>query len=317
MENLIVSSSPHITGGISTRRIMLDVIIALLPAGIASVVIFGPICAAIIALSIIGAVAAEYVCRRVMKREQTIGDLSAVVTGFLLALNLPATSASLWMAPLGSIIAITVVKQCFGGLGQNFVNPAIAGRIILMMSFTSYMSVWPEPMAWLNSVKGDAVAYATPLAQGAQAPDLLDMLLGVRGGCLGETCVIAIVIGMVYLFVRKVISPVIPLVFCGSAVLFCWLFSGFEANPLYTLMSGGLLLGSVFMATDYVTSPVTVTGKVIYAVGCGLFTALIRQFGSLPEGVSFAILIMNILTPHIDSICVSRPFGAVKAKEAK
>ena len=316
MNSLIVSSSPHLTGNASTRRIMLDVIIALAPACVASIVIFGPICAAIITLSVISAVVSEYICRRAMKRDNTIGDLSAAVTGMLLALNLPAIPASLWMAPLGSAIAITVVKQLFGGIGSNFANPAITGRIVLMMSFAGYMASWPEPLAWLGN-GSDAVAHATPLANGADMPNISEMLLGLRGGCLGETCAVAITVGFCYLCARRVISPLIPTVFCGSAVLGCWLFSGLTANPLEVLLSGGLLFGSVFMATDYTTSPITKGGKAVFAIGCGLITALIREFGNLPEGVSFAILIMNILTPHIDTVFTSRPVGARKLKEAE
>lgn len=318
MDGIIVSSSPHVTGSVSTRRIMLDVILALIPACVAATVIFGPISAAIIAISIVAAVLAEYVSRRIMKRSNTIGDLSAVVTGLLLALNLPATSASLWMAPLGSAIAIVVVKQFFGGIGQNFVNPAMAGRIILMMSFTSYMSAWPVPIARFGSGTVDAATFATPLAKGAEQPEILDMLLGLRGGCLGETCAVALIAGGIYLCIRRVITPLIPLVFAGSTVLFTSVFSGFSVNPIYQLLSGGLLLGSIFMATDYATTPSTNLGKVIFALGCGLITSLIRIFGSLPEGVSFSILLMNIITPHIDNLIIRRPFGAIKnKKEAK
>ncbi len=308
MDKLIVSSSPHITGKASTRRIMLDVIIALVPAALASIVIFGPLSIAIIALGIVSAVLSEFICRKIMKRDNTIGDLSAVLTGLLLALNLPAIPESLWMAPLGSAIAIVVVKQFFGGIGHNFANPAMVGRIVLMMSFAGSMSQWPAPLAWFSGA--DAVAQATPLAGGSAST--LDMLLGIRGGCLGETCAIAIILGLVYLCVRRVITPLIPAVFCGTTVLCCWLFSGLEATPISTLLSGGLLFGSVFMATDYVTSPATNRGKAVYAIGCGLITALIRTFGSLPEGVSFAILIMNILTPHIDNMFKVKPFGAAK-----
>ncbi len=317
MDKLIVSSSPHITGNASTRRIMLDVIIALIPSCIAATAIFGPICILIAALSIIGAVLAEFICRKIMKRENTVGDLSAVVTGLILALNLPAIPASLWLAPLGSAIAITVVKQFFGGLGHNFANPAMVGRIVLMMSFTGYMSQWQKPFSWLNSIikSADATAYATPLSPNGATPEITDLLLGIRGGCLGETCAVAIIIGFAYLLIRRVISFEIPVVFCGSAMLCCWLFSGFEASPINTLLNGGLLFGSVFMATDYVTSPVTRGGKIVFAVGCGLITALIRTFGSLPEGVSFAILLMNILTPLIDNMFKPKPFGAA-AKEA-
>ncbi len=316
MEKLIVSSSPHFRSGISTKRIMLDVVIALLPACIAATVIFGPICLAIMALSITSAVLTEFVCRKVLKRPQTIGDLSAVVTGLILALNMPATAPSLWMAPLASAIAIAVVKQCFGGLGQNFVNPAMTGRIVVMMSFTTQMSTWPSPLQWLGNA--DAVTHPTPMALTESSSvqiNLVDMLLGIRGGSLGETCAIALILGGLYLCLRKVIKPIIPVTFCATTAICCWLFSGFETGIVLSLLSGGLLLGAIFMATDYVTAPVTNLGKFIFALGCGLITAVIRTFGVLPEGVSFAIIIMNILTPHIDRLVTSKPFGAVKAKK--
>lgn len=313
-QRVIVSASPHVLGDASTRRIMLDVVLALLPACVVSVVIFGPICAAILALSVIGAVAAEHVTRRILKRDNTVGDLSAVVTGLLLGMNLPATVASLWMAPLGSIIAIVVVKQLFGGIGMNFVNPAIAGRIILMMSFTAFMSEWPVPLAWLGNPAADATTFATPLAEGAPKVEILSMLFGLRGGCLGETCAIALLVGGVYLCIRRVITPLIPAVFVGTTVLMTW---ALGADPLQQLLSGGLLLGAIFMATDYTTSPCTNLGRIIYAVGCGVITAVIRIFGSLPEGVSFAIILMNILTPHIDNLVMTRPFGAPRKGAVK
>lgn len=313
-ERLIVSASPHVLGDATTRRIMLDVVIALLPACAVSVVVFGPICVAILALSVIAAVAAEYVTRRILKRDNTIGDLSAVVTGLLVGMNMPATVSALWMAPLGSIIAIVVVKQLFGGIGMNFANPAIAGRIVIMMSFTGLMSEWPVPLAWLGNPAADAATYATPLAEGAPKAELLSMLFGVRGGCLGETCAIALLVGGVYLVCRKVITPLIPAVFIGTTVLMTW---AFGEDPVYQLLSGGLLLGAIFMATDYTTSPCTNRGRIIYAVGCGVITAVIRLFGSMPEGVSFSIILMNILTPHIDNLIVRRPFGAKRREAGK
>ena len=236
------------------------------------------------------------------------------MTGLLLALNLPAIPDALWLAPLGSAIAIIVVKQFFGGIGHNFANPAIVGRIVLMMSFAGIMAQWPAPLTWLKSA--DAVAISTPLS-GGEMPNVTNLLLGVRGGCLGETCAAALVIGLIYLCIRRVITPLIPLVFCGTTVLSCWAFSGFDANPLDILLSGGLLLGSIFMATDYVTSPSTRGGKIIFAIGCGLITALIRSFGSLPEGVSFSILVMNILSPLLDNIFKTKPFGAKKKEACK
>ena len=310
MERLTVSANPHIKHGDSTRSIMLDVILALLPAGAASVVIFGIRALFLIITCVGSAVVAEGVCRIIMKRPQTIGDLSAVVTGLLLAYNLPVT-LPLWMGALGSVIAIVVVKQMFGGIGHNFVNPALIGRIVLMNSFTSAMTTWALPVAYQQSGT-DVVTGATPLAlmkSGEQLPSLLDMFLGQTGGCLGETCALALIIGGVYLVCRKVISPVIPLVFVGTVAVLTF-FAGY--NPLYEVLSGGLLLGAIFMATDYVTSPTTTSGKVIFAIGCGAITAFIRIFGSIPEGVSYSIIIMNILTPHINTLTRKKPFGFKK-----
>lgn len=310
MDNkLIVSSSPHIGAKTKTRNIMLDVIIALIPALIASVVMFGPRTIVVICATVAACVLAEFVCRKVMKRENTVGDLSAIVTGLLLAFNLPS-GIPIWMAVLGGIIAIVVVKQMFGGLGQNFVNPALAARIILMVSFPTAMTTWLAPMAW----KADAVTTATPLALIAggtteELPGYLDMFLGNRGGCLGETCVLALLIGGIYLVVRKVISPIIPVVYIAVVAIFSAILG---QDPLMQILSGGLFLGAIFMATDYVTSPLTNKGKVIYAIGCGLLTVMIRSFGSLPEGVSFSIIIMNILTPHIEKLTTPKAFGMRK-----
>lgn len=310
MDNkLIVSSSPHIGAKTKTRNIMLDVIIALIPALIASVVMFGPRTIVVICATVAACVLAEFVCRKIMKRENTVGDLSAIVTGLLLAFNLPS-GIPIWMAVLGGIIAIVVVKQMFGGLGQNFVNPALAARIILMVSFPTAMTTWLAPMSW----KADAVTTATPLALIAggntdQLPGYLEMFLGNRGGCLGETCVLALLIGGIYLVVRKVISPIIPVVYIAVVAIFSAILG---QDPLMQILSGGLFLGAIFMATDYVTSPLTNKGKVIYAIGCGLLTVMIRSFGSLPEGVSFSIIIMNILTPHIEKLTTPKAFGMRK-----
>lgn len=304
---LIVSSSPHIGAKTKTRNIMLDVIIALIPALIASVIIFGPRTLVVTCATVASCVLAEYICRKVMKRDNTVGDLSAIVTGLLLAFNLPS-GIPIWIAVLGGIIAIVVVKQMFGGLGQNFVNPALAARIILMTSFPTAMTTWPAPMS------ADAVSTATPLALIAsgnsdQVPGYLELFLGVRGGCLGETCILALLIGGVYLVIRKVISPIIPVVYIGVVAIFTAVLG---QDPLMQILSGGLFLGAIFMATDYVTSPLTNKGKVIYAIGCAILTVLIRTYGSLPEGVSFSIIIMNILTPHIEKLTTPKAFGVRK-----
>ncbi len=319
MANLFVSSSPHAHGINSTKRIMLDVIIALIPALAVAVIRFGLHALALSATCIISAVLAEYIARRVMKRDNTIDDLSAVVTGLILSLNLPST-LPLWMGALGSVIAIVVVKQFFGGLGQNFVNPAIAARIILMLCFAEAMTTWTKPGF---SLWADGVTCATPLnglaenikGNEAELPKILDMLLGNHGGSMGEVCSLAIIAGGIYLFIRKVITPVIPACFVGTVFLFMLAVTGDLQIALYEILSGGLLFGAVFMATDYATSPINNKGKIIFAIGCGIITSVIRLFGSLPEGVSYSIILMNIFVPHIDNLTLSKPFGA--KKEAK
>ena len=262
-----------------------------------------------------------------MKRNNTIGDLSAVVTGLILAFNLPAT-LPFWMAVIGSLIAIVVVKQMFGGIGQNFVNPAMTARIILMTSFPTAMAKWVVPFT--DTWSADAVTSATPMAtlagvQGgnlttvtSQLPSLTDMLIGNHGGSMGEVCSIALIIGGLYLIVRKVISPIIPFTFIGTVAVFM-LFAGkgYIDFVAYELLGGGLMLGAFFMATDYSTSPINKKGKIIFGIGCGLITSIIRIFGSLPEGVSFSIILMNILVPHIENMTTPKPFGAVKEKKAK
>ena len=280
-----------------------------------SAVLFGPRTLLIAALSVAACVGFEYGFRRLIGRDNTISDLSAVVTGILLAFNLPAT-IPLWMVVIGDFVAIVIVKQFFGGIGQNFVNPALVGRIVLMISFPADMTSkeWIMPLAFKSA---DAATSATPLtflSSGEQVPfSLKDMFFGLRPGSLGEVCIAALLLGGIYLCVKRVISPVIPLVFMGTTALITGLCG---QNVLYNLMSGGLVLGSVFMATDYTTCPINTKGKIIYAVGCGLLTALIRLFGNMPEGVSMAILLMNILVPHIERLTAPKPFGFVKPKKA-
>ncbi len=308
---LLVSSSPHLHCGMNTRHIMRDVIIALVPALIASVWLFGPRALAVELVCVASAMAAEYLSRLVMKRPHTVGDLSCIVTGLLFAFNLPST-IPLWQAAFGAVVAIVVAKQMFGGLGQNFVNPALVGRIVLMGSFPAEMDAWQVPLSWLGGV--DGVTAATPLAQlkenGDALIDPLKMLIGIRGGCLGETCVIALVLGGIYLTVRHVIRPLVPITYIATVFVLTWLLG---ENPVAHVLSGGLMLGAIFMATDYATSPINRGGKFVYAIGCGLLTVLIRVYGSLPEGVSFAIVIMNILTPLIEKAVRPRVFGSGKA----
>lgn len=316
---LLVSSSPHVHCGMNTRDIMRDVIIALTPALAASVWLFGLRALAVELVCVASALAAEYLSRRVMKRPQTVGDLSAVVTGLLLAFNLPST-IPLWQAAFGSVVAIVVAKQMFGGLGQNFVNPALVGRIVLMGSFPEEMNNWIDPLKWLADPLGhlgtvDAVSSATPLAQMAADSsveiDAVPLLFGMRGGSLGETCVVALILGGLYLVIRRVISPMIPVVYVGTVFVMTWLLG---ADPVTHILSGGLMLGAIFMATDYATCPINRSGKLVYAIGCGLLTVLIRLYGSLPDGVSFAIVIMNILTPLIERVVRPRPFGNQRRK---
>ena len=313
MNLLTVSPSPHIRSERTTRSIMLDVIIALCPAWIASVIIFGWRALLVSVVCIVSCVAIEYLCRLAMKREQTVGDLSAVVTGLLLALNLPVT-IPLWVAVFGCFIAIAVTKQLFGGIGQNFANPAITARVVLLASFGGYMTNFTAPFDY----GADAVSAATPLSllasDGGELPSLLQMFLGVKAGSMGEVSALALLIGGVYLVARRVIKPITPLVFIGTVFL---LFGLVGMKPLYQILSGGLLLGAIFMATDYATTPSTNWGKVIFGLGAGILTFLIRVYGNYPEGVSFAILLMNILTPQIDKLAVRKPLGGKKvAKDA-
>lgn len=316
-QKLTVSASPHFRSRQTTSGIMLDVIIALVPSLVAAYIIFGVRTLILSAVSVAACVIFEYLSRRIMKRHNTISDLSAVVTGLLLAFNVPATMP-VWMVIIGDFFAIVIAKQFFGGIGQNFVNPALIGRIVMMSSFPSKMGSFPEPL-----VSTIPLTSATPLAslKSGVMPEqsLLGMFLGLRGGCLGEVCIAALLLGFVYLLVRKVISWHIPVCYIGTvAVIMLIAGKGDFVYMLYELMAGGLVLGAVFMATDYTTSPVSKKGKIIYAVGCGVITSLIRIFGNLPEGVSFSIIIMNILVPHIEHITTPKPFGTPKnKKEAK
>lgn len=302
-QSLIVTSSPHLHSGESTRTIMLDVLIALIPAAVMSVWLFGWRAAVVELVCVASCMAAEYLSCLVLRKRPSVGDLSCMVTGLLLAFNLPVT-LPLWQAALGSVVAIVVAKQMFGGLGQNFVNPALLGRIVLMSSFPDAMNTWTQPLA------PDAVSSATPLALLAEGDSatysIRELLFGLRPGCLGETCALALLMGGIYLVIRRVITPLVPLTYIGTVFVLTWLLG---ENPVYHILSGGLMLGAIFMATDYVTSPVTRAGKAVFAVGCGLLTVLIRLYGSLPEGVSFAIVIMNILTPLVERVTRPVPFG--------
>lgn len=306
MQKLTVSSSPHIRSGMTTQKIMLNVIIALCPAIIASGIIFGLRAIFLILICVSTSLVWETLFNLITKRSNTISDLSAAVTGILLAFNLPPT-LPFWMAAIGTFVAIVIVKCLFGGLGQNFANPAIVGRIVLMLSFTGAMTNWTLPISLQTT---DTVTSATPLVSGNAS--YLDLFLGKTGGCLGETCALALIIGGIYLIIRRIISPITPLFFLLTLEIFSILAG---VDPLYQILSGGVLLGAIFMATDYVTTPITMWGKVIFGIGCGIITCVIRFYASMAEGVSFSILIMNILTPYIDMITKAKPVGAVPKKK--
>lgn len=308
--NLIVSSSPHLKSSSTTSKIMLDVIIALIPAGIFSAIIFGWRTLLIIGLSIISAVLSEALCCKIMKRPIAIKDLSAVLTGLLLAYNLPPT-APWWLPVLGSAIAIVVVKQFFGGLGHNFANPAITARIVLFVSFPKLMTTWVAPTLLKLKTTATPLEILKGTTKG-EIPSTLNLFLGLKGGCIGETSVLLLTLGGIYLILRKVIKPIIPLCYIGTVAVFTLIITKDLSTTLTYILSGGLFLGAIFMATDYVTSPITNKGKVIFGIGCGLLTTIMRFFCSSAEGVSYSILIMNIITPHIDTLTKPKPFGQEK-----
>lgn len=311
MNMLNVSSSPHVRDNSSTRRIMLDVCIALLPACIFGIVNFGMRALAVLVVSVITCVVSEYLFEHFMHRPITVGDLSAVVTGLLLGMNMPHT-IPLWIVMLGSVFAIIVVKQLFGGLGQNFMNPALAARCFLLISFAGRMT----------SFTYDGVTGATPLAllKSGENVNVLSMFLGTTAGVIGETSTVAILVGALYLIIRKVITPLIPMVYLAVFSVFILLFGGHGFDMTYLaaeLCGGGLMLGAFFMATDYVTSPVNTVGRIVYGIILGILTGLFRIFGNSAEGVSYAIIFSNILVPLIEKLTVPRAFGVVREKKSK
>ena len=292
---------------------MLDVIIALLPATVAAIVIFGAPALVPILSCVIAAVLSEFLFNVITHRKQSIGDLSAVVTGLLLGLNL-STNVPVWQCVIGSVFAIVFVKCLFGGLGHNFANPAITARVFMLVSFTQVMGgAMPKGV--------DLVTSATPLevlsTGGEGLPSLLDMFLGVRGGAVGETCVIALLIGFAYLVVRRVIRWYVPAIFVGSVFVLYFVTTGSAVTALYEIMAGGLFLGAIFMATDYQTSPINNKGKAFFALGCGILTFVIREYCAYPEGVSLSILVMNILAPMIEKWTAATPLGLGGPKNAK
>jgi len=309
MDKLIVSTSPHIRRKVTTTAIMGDVIIALLPATAAATLFFGFKAILMIAVCVGCAVGSEFLFNLICKKKQTVGDLSAIVTGLLLALNL-STNVSLWQCAVGSVFAIIVVKCLFGGIGHNFANPAITARVFLLVAFS-------------GSVAGGAFANfaeitsgATPLAVMKDGFDcttpLLHMFLGNIGGAIGETSALCLLLGFIYLLIRRVISWHTPIIYVGTVFIMMLIIKQDISFALYQVLGGGLMLGAVFMATDYSTTPINKVGKMVFALGCGILTVLIRLWGSYPEGVSFAILIMNILSPYIERLTAKRPFGGIK-----
>ncbi len=308
MDNLLtLSASPHIHSGRSTSAIMRDVLIALLPTTVAGTVIFGLRSLLVVAVCVICCVLLEALYNLITKKDQTIGDLSAAVTGLLLALNLPA-NVPIWQCVVGCVFAIILVKCLFGGIGRNLVNPAITARVFMLVSFSSLAkAAFPAGV--------DAASGATPLAQIDQGtvPSILDLFLGKNGGAIGEVSAAALLVGFIYLLCRRVITWHIPVSYIGSVFLLSFALEGNATTALALILSGGLFIGAIFMATDYVTSPPTPTGKIVFGLGAGLLTFLIRHFGAYPEGVSFAILFMNILTPYIEKLGAFKVFGGRKA----
>jgi len=304
--SMTVSFAPHITSKATVNRIMLDVIIALMPAFGMSIWIFGWRAALVTGVCVASCVFFEWAFQKIMKRQVTAGDFSAVITGMLLAFNLPV-EIPLWQAVFGSAVAIIFVKQIFGGLGKNFANPAITARVVMFLAFSTTMTTWVQ--------LPDAVSAATPLmlmsrGEHESLPAIWNMIIGTRGGCLGETSNIALLAGGIYLLIRRVIRWHTPVAFIGTVVVLTAIFGDL---PQYHLFAGGLFLGAIFMATDYPTSPQTSLGRIIFGIGCGVLTVLIRLYGSYPEGVSFAILLMNMVVPYINKFTLTKPLGGMKA----
>ena len=317
--NLVVSSAPHLVTNVDTTRIMLMVLIGLAPSFLVSVYVFGARVIALTAVCVAASMFFEWAWNKLMHKTQTVGDLSAAVTGTLIAFNVPS-GLPYWIAIVGCFVAVIVVKQLFGGMGKNIVNPAITARIVLFISFATEMTTWPLPR-----MAADATSTATPLGVlaegGAELPSNMQMFLGFIGGSMGEVSAIALLIGGLFLIWKKIISPIIPCCFIGTVFLFALIYYGATGEgealqmAVFHVLAGGVMLGAFFMATDYVTSPLLPMGKVIFGIGCGLITMIIRLWGQYPEGVSFSILIMNCLTPLIENFCQKRLYGGAKKNE--
>ena len=311
MEKLIVSASPHIQSKSTTQSIMRDVIVALLPAAVAGTILFGLQALITILVCVSTAVVSEFLFNLLCKKEQTVTDLSAVVTGLILALSLPA-KAEIWHCIVGSVFAIVVVKCLFGGIGCNFANPAATARVFLLIAFAASIGGATAPV----SNGADLVASATPLeiiklGTDAELPSLADMFLGNRAGAIGETSALALIAGGIYLIARRVIKWQVPVVYIATVFVLSLIIKQDLTMALYQVLGGSLILAAFFMITDYSTTPINTLGKMVFAFGCGVITILIRFWGSYPEGVSFAILLMNILSPYIEKLCEKKPFGKV------
>ena len=317
--NLVVSSAPQLVTNVDTTRIMLMVLIGLAPSFLVSIYVFGARVIALTAVCVAASMFFEWAWNKLMHKTQTVGDLSAAVTGTLIAFNVPS-GLPYWIAIVGCFVAVIVVKQLFGGMGKNIVNPAITARIVLFISFATEMTTWPLPR-----MAADATSTATPLGVlaegGAELPSNMQMFLGFIGGSMGEVSAIALLIGGLFLIWKKIISPIIPCCFIGTVFLFALIYYGATGEgealqmAVFHVLAGGVMLGAFFMATDYVTSPLLPMGKVIFGIGCGLITMIIRLWGQYPEGVSFSILIMNCLTPLIENFCQKRLYGGAKKNE--
>ncbi len=326
-ELLTVSASPHIRSSVDTRSIMLTVIIAMLPALLWSIYLYGIRALLVVAVSTLASVASEFLYQKLMKQRVTVSDLSAVVTGILVGFNL-SPLIPLWIAAVGSIFAIVIVKQLFGGIGKNFLNPALAARVFLFIAFSKPMSTFAEPLSKISlfNSNADVIASATPMASlkaGTVPPDIniIQSFIGQTSGCIGEVSCLLLLCGGLVLLVRRVITWHIPVSFIGTVALLTYLFAPRTADAasfmMFSICSGGLFLGAIFMATDYATCPMTSSGKLIYGVGCGAITVFIRFFAGFNEGVSFAILIMNLLVWYIDKLTRPRPFGKIKSKKGE
>ncbi len=320
--NLAVSSSPHLVTNLDTTKTMAMVLIALIPSFLVSIYVFGMRVILLTLVCVVASMGFEWLYNKLMHRRQTVGDLSSAVTGVLIAFNVPS-NFPYWMAVIGCFVAIVIVKQLYGGIGRNVVNPAITARIVLFISFATEMTTWPTPS--MSTI--DAATSATPLGilkegSAADLPTNMEMFLGFIGGSMGEVSAVALIIGGLFLIWKKIISPIIPACFIGTVFVFAFLYYSFVGGDLgalhmavFHICAGGVMLGAFFMATDYVTSPIMPLGKVIMGVGCGILTMVIRIWGAYPEGVSFSILLMNILTPLIDKLCLKLTYGGAKKNE--